>query len=195
MVLVYKGNFLGGSAFQILILTVLISNSGADFDISLDMKLRCRLWDFCVLSKDLDSHPAFSIPFNASPSYILHVFLPIFRWNVLPHITVIYLTQIRPQCIRVEFFTIITKTHFWLLFYPKEAMRISPFSFRATITYMSVFIASAVWLLGAMHDVDTHLFWSCNERMTLCRFVTLLITLLILGIIRLQNQMQYFCRT
>jgi hypothetical protein len=48
MMLAYKSNFLSGSAFEILILTVLTSNSVADFDISLDVKLRCRLYEISV---------------------------------------------------------------------------------------------------------------------------------------------------
>ena len=48
MMLAYKSNFLSGSAFQILILTVLTSNSVADFDISLDVKLRCRIYEISV---------------------------------------------------------------------------------------------------------------------------------------------------
>ena len=48
MMLAYKSNFLRGSAFQILILTVLTSNSVADFDISLVVKLRCRLYEVSV---------------------------------------------------------------------------------------------------------------------------------------------------
>ena len=48
MMLAYKSNFLRGSAFQIFILTVLTSNSIADFDISLVVKLRCRLYEVSV---------------------------------------------------------------------------------------------------------------------------------------------------
>jgi hypothetical protein len=53
---------------------------------------------------------------------------------------------------------------------------------------MSICISSAICLLGAIHDLDIHLF-RYNERMTFCSVVTLLVTPLMLGIIRLQNQM------
>jgi len=46
--LAYKSNFLRGSTFQTLILTVLTSNSGAGFDISLGVELRCRLYEIFV---------------------------------------------------------------------------------------------------------------------------------------------------
>jgi len=48
MMSAYKSDFMRVSAFQIFILTVLTSNSSADFDISLVVKLRCRLYELSV---------------------------------------------------------------------------------------------------------------------------------------------------
>jgi len=48
MMLAYKSYFMRGSASQIFILTVLTSNSSADFDISLVVELRCRLNEISV---------------------------------------------------------------------------------------------------------------------------------------------------
>ena len=74
MMLAYKSNFLRGSAFQILILTVLTSNSVADFDISLDVKLRCRLYEIsasCQRALTVIRHLVFHLMFLVVTNYML----------------------------------------------------------------------------------------------------------------------------